>query len=327
MNKTKVALFRSESDGKILHTYFNDTAYDVPKNIFSWFSKDAMLHSALKETVMAGEHTVSSCDGKPMTLIIKPFKEGLLWHVDLLGRKPCVTTHRLLDVIVTQHNASLPDKKDSQYFFDSIQKMNNELVNKTREISKINRALNEANAVLNNRLVKDPLTHLISRYQYRDEMMHLIHKQPNKQGIFCFIDLDGFKTINDTYGHAFGDAYLVEVANRLIALPFNEIIAMRIAGDEFGLYIHGFDHVTQTELDTVENTLKAITDAPFVHNTIEITLKMSMGTAIYNQDTNNIHDLIDYADQAMYHAKHHKKRLVKHFSCASYHTVFANSKR
>jgi predicted signal transduction protein with EAL and GGDEF domain len=134
--------------------------------------------------------------------------------------------------------------------FDQIQKLNNELVNTHRSLQKANAQLNRLNQELNNRLVKDALTGLVSRYQYRSEIERLIGSDPLALGVFVFIDIDNFKGINDTYGHAVGDTYLIEFSNRLRKLSLlGSMIFMRIAGDEFGVYIHGLKAVDEAYLE------------------------------------------------------------------------------
>lgn len=185
--------------------------------------------------------------------------------------------------------------------FEDIQKLNNELVNTQRQLSKANSLLKRFNEDLNNRLVKDQLTGLVSRYQYRDEMERMILKAPDNIGLFAFIDIDNFKSVNDTYGHGIGDEYLKVFAERLKSLPYNNMICIRIAGDEFGIYIHPYNlNELYIELWT---HIKEVLKEPMKFNTISLDFKCSAGFAIYNIDSNNIYELIDFADFAMYQAK------------------------
>ena len=157
------------------------------------------------------------------------------------------------------------------------------------------------NLDLNNRLVKDPLTGLVSRYQYRSEMQRVINANPQALGLFAFIDIDAFKHVNDTYGHAVGDEYLVAFAKRLASLTSEgRLIAMRIAGDEFGLYMH--------ELASVDDEIYRkfevyVTERPLSTSIGELAISCSVGFAVYNRDTTNLFELIEYADWAMYQAK------------------------
>jgi diguanylate cyclase (GGDEF)-like protein len=119
-----------------------------------------------------------------------------------------------------------------------------------------------------------------------------------------FIDIDDFKNINDTYGHGVGDEYLIEFANRLKALPIENTIQLRIAGDEFGLFSYG---LTEIDEDYKQNYWKIITEnilnKPFEIKGEQLTFAFSGGIAVYGRDTDEIYELIEFADSAMYEAK------------------------
>lgn len=204
--------------------------------------------------------------------------------------------------------------------FDQIQMLNNELVNTHRKLQQANAQLKRANEDLNNRLVKDPLTHLVSRYQYRSEMQMLINQNPDALGIFCYIDIDNFKHVNDTYGHATGDLYLVEFARRLKAIDtVYPSICMRIAGDEFGLYIHGMQEVTQEFVASVWARFSdTVLSTPIETESARLPISCCLGMAIYGTDTKDIYLLIDYADFAMYTAKRSGKRSYRLFDLVTY---------
>jgi len=188
--------------------------------------------------------------------------------------------------------------------FEQIQKLNNELLNMQRQLKKANAQLNRLNQELNNRLVKDALTGLVSRYQYREEIELVISKMPKKLGIFVFIDIDNFKRINDTYGHNAGDEYLKTFADRLNQLPFADTVAMRIAGDEFGLYIHGYERVGVNETEEIWQVIKEkVITEPIVVGKYQEIIRCSVGMAVYNLDTEDVYELIEFADFAMYEAK------------------------
>jgi len=198
--------------------------------------------------------------------------------------------------------------------FEQIQKLNNELLNVQRLLKRANAQLNRLNVELNNRLVKDALTGLTSRYQYREEIDLVISKTPEKYGIFAFIDIDNFKNVNDTFGHRVGDELLKEFAHRLQQLPFSSMIAMRISGDEFGLYIHGYNQIQLYELESVWlNIQDVVTNEPIIIDGNQHQVRCSVGMAIYNLDTNNVYDLIEFADFAMYEAKKTSKNTFSLF--------------
>ncbi len=199
--------------------------------------------------------------------------------------------------------------------FEQIQMMNNELMNTRRSLQKANVQLAKLNAELNNRLVKDPLTGLISRYQYASEIQMMIEQNPGKLGLFCFIDLDDFKSVNDRYGHSVGDAYLVEFARRLHCLPLENTLALRIAGDEFGLFVYGLDSADEESLERIWQTvLTSTTGRPINVNGNSLPVSISLGMAVYGRDTEHVYEMIDLADFAMYQAKRAGKNRFRIFS-------------
>lgn len=206
--------------------------------------------------------------------------------------------------------------------FEQIQKLNNKMINTQRELSRVNAEINRLNSYLNNRLVKDELTGLVSRYQYREEIEMCIRNQPDKLGIFAFIDIDNFKKINDTYGHRAGDDFLRIFSNRLLQLDFDNKICMRISGDEFGLYIHGLDSIDEVDVMNIWKEIETkVLFEPAMIDSASIPVRLSAGMAIYGLDTFEIYDLIEYADFAMYQAKKLGKNTFQRFDKNLYHQV------
>ncbi len=224
---------------------------------------------------------------------------------DLQERQKSLLFKMIEQVAVMHSHFSLHNSQVVYNHFEQIQKLNNQLVNTQRELQRANKKLEALNLDLNNRLVKDPLTGLVSRYQYRSEMQNVINEHPNALGLFAFIDIDAFKQINDTYGHAVGDEYLVGFAKRLAALSSDgKLIAMRIAGDEFGLYLHNLDQVDEGVLASLFRKFEQhVTDSPINTTRGDLPISCSVGFAVYNRDTTNLFELIEYADWAMYQAK------------------------
>lgn len=205
-------------------------------------------------------------------------------------------------------------------YFEKIQALNNDLINTQRELLKANAKLNHLNSVLNNRLVKDPLTGLISRYQYEDEIALSIQQAPDKFGVFAFIDLDDFKKVNDTYGHNVGDEYLKAFAQRLSFIDIKNLLKIRIAGDEFGLYAHGYSlEEIYLVIDKIKSDIQDyVKREPVVVDQVQIPIQLSIGFAIYNLHSNNVFQLIDYADYAMYRAKKSGKGSSRIFDIQEY---------
>ena len=206
-----------------------------------------------------------------------------------------------------------------RFQFEQIQKLNNDLLNTQRQLQKANAQLKRANEVLNNRLVKDALTGRLSRYQYREEIDMLIKTSPDKKGIFTFIDIDDFKSINDNYGHNVGDIYLKIFAKRLSKLNFENAIFMRISGDEFGVYIHGYDEVNDDYIKKVwEEIEDKILSSQFEIQDNKHFIYCSAGMAVYPNDTDSVFELIEYADFAMYKAKKSGKNSYRRFNKSDY---------
>ena len=230
------------------------------------------------------------------------------------------TVHRFLQVVKVYGTDVLTENESIiREQFEKIQKLNNDLVNTQRQLKKTNALLNRVNEDLNNRLVKDALTGLVSRYQFRQEIELAIAKAPDKLGIFAYIDLDNFKRINDTYGHAAGDTYLKTFASRFAQLPFAESIGIRIAGDEFGLYVHGYQTVTEEDIKNMWNAIaeKLLKNPVDLGEAIE-EISCSAGMAVYNRDTKNVFELIELADFAMYQAKRTGKNTYRAFDREDY---------
>jgi diguanylate cyclase (GGDEF)-like protein len=137
----------------------------------------------------------------------------------------------------------------------------------------------------------DELTGLSNRRRLMAEMEEI----GNSEGALLILDLDGFKPVNDSFGHDIGDEVLKQVAMRFHrALPPDATLA-RLGGDEFGVLIHG-NYETSMQ---VALALHATMSYPFVVGKDSIDLGVSIGIAANNEE----HDLLRRADVAMYRAK------------------------
>lgn len=232
---------------------------------------------------------------------------------------PFIFSELLKTIITSDSDNSGKRESTIRMQFEQIQKLNNKMINTQRELSKVNAEINRLNSYLNNRLVKDELTGLVSRYQYREEIVMCIRNQPEKLGIFTFIDIDNFKKINDTYGHRAGDEFLKMFSTRLQQISFDGKICMRISGDEFGLYIHGYDTIDEVNILNIWREIESkVLFEPAIIEGASIPVRLSAGMAIYGLDTFEIFDLIEYADFAMYQAKKRGKNMYQRFDKCLY---------
>ncbi len=160
----------------------------------------------------------------------------------------------------------------------------------------------------------DPLTGLPNRRQFEEYMsVELARAKRHKRLlVLFFIDLDKFKTVNDTFGHPLGDALLVEVAKRLKQnLRLTDYIA-RIAGDEFAILLPEIRHAY--EAGTVaQKVLKTISEMYHISGK-EIHLSASIGIACYPRAGEETDLLTKHADVAMYNAKQAGRNTYRYFS-------------
>jgi diguanylate cyclase (GGDEF)-like protein len=198
---------------------------------------------------------------------------------------------------------------------EMIQTLVSELKSRKQLLEDANTKLNTTNQDLNNRLVQDSLTGLVSRYQYRAEIEYMIGKNPGKLGIFTFIDIDNFKSVNDRYGHGVGDQFLVEFSRRLKEIPVDDMVRMRISGDEFGLFVFGMEQCGAEEMEGLWHKVKThVLSKPIEINGHRLPVTVSAGMSVYGRDTKEIYELIEYADHAMYSVKRNGKNHYRAFS-------------
>ena len=168
--------------------------------------------------------------------------------------------------------------------------------------AKLARSLAEANEELTQMVLHDHLTKLPNRTLLEDRLTQAINKAARSHGHFAlmFMDLDGFKTINDSLGHHVGDRLLVEVARRLTATTRAHDTVARLGGDEFVILV---DLTLPDDAMPVAEKLVEAVNQPFCVGEHELRVSASIGIAIYPEDGNTRHDLVINADAAMYHTK------------------------
>jgi diguanylate cyclase (GGDEF)-like protein len=137
-------------------------------------------------------------------------------------------------------------------------------------------------------------------------------RRTKRQIAVLFLDLDGFKLINETLGHAVGDQLLKEVATRLTDCVQQTAIIARQGGDEFTILSHNVpssDHVALLAQETLSSIVR-----PFRLAARDIFITTSIGIALYPQDADDADSLIKHADTAMSRAKQQGKNLYQFYS-------------
>jgi len=171
------------------------------------------------------------------------------------------------------------------------------------EVRLLHEAARNYSKTLESLALNDPLTGLANRRLLADRMsMDLIHAKRNKSAMaVVYLDLDGFKQINDTLGHGAGDVLLKMVAERLLATVREEDTVARMGGDEF---IIALWHVSDTEYAaTVASRAIEAVSQPYLIEGAAVSITTSAGVAIYPEHGEDIESLLKNADLALYEAK------------------------
>jgi diguanylate cyclase (GGDEF)-like protein/PAS domain S-box-containing protein len=149
----------------------------------------------------------------------------------------------------------------------------------------------------------DHLTGLANRSYYQERIEDLIKsaQQRKAQFAFMFIDMDGFKHINDTHGHHIGDLYLQEIAQRLKLIAREIDFIVRMGGDEFCIILNNITEES-TVAEIAKRCLQKI-DQPLMLDNHQIKPKASIGIALFPKDGNTEAEILKAADTAMYMAK------------------------
>lgn len=156
----------------------------------------------------------------------------------------------------------------------------------------------------------DVLTGLPNRYSLFNYMGQL--KYEKKDFSIYFIDLDNFKTLNDTLGHNSGDEVLCEAANALRWLEIDNFTVGRLGGDEFLVVKDGLS--TNEEIEDVGNKILKSLNKTFAYSNYTYELRASVGASSSFQHTTDIETLVKYADIAMYRSKNNGGNRVEVFS-------------
>jgi len=149
----------------------------------------------------------------------------------------------------------------------------------------------------------DSLTGVPNRVLLADRMKQAIAQTSREQNMMavCYLDLDGFKPINDSLGHDAGDSLLIEIASRIVNTVRGGDTVARLGGDEFVVLLLGLEKGEECVV-TLERLLAAIAEPVTVKNKIN-SVSASIGVSIYPLDDEDPDTLLRHADQAMYVAK------------------------
>ncbi|MCU7830145.1 MAG: PAS domain S-box protein [Candidatus Thiodiazotropha sp. (ex Myrtea sp. 'scaly one' KF741663)] len=230
-----------------------------------------------------------------LTKLLKHGKsvENLPLEIERRGREPRwirVTIHALYD-------------SKSGHISGAVSTMVDITEQKTHEHQLVQLAHFDNLTQLPNRLLAlDRLHQMIARSRRTGELMAV-----------CYLDLDGFKAVNDSLGHEAGDELLKETANRLVMTVRNGDTVSRLGGDEFLLLLA--DMKDQQETQIILERILAVAAKPYtVVGSVQSTVTASLGVTLFPNDNSEPDALVHHADQAMYMAKESGKNCYQFFN-------------
>jgi len=176
-------------------------------------------------------------------------------------------------------------------------------------------ALKKQEALITQMAYHDTLTGLPNRLLVSDRLIQAMAQveRSNRMLAVCYLDLDGFKPVNDNYGHEVGDLLLKEIASRMQASVRTNDTVGRLGGDEFVLLLTDLE--SAEEYQTVVERLMSAINQPFsLSESIQVQVGASIGIAIFPTDSDDPEILLRYADHAMYKAKQAGRNRVHLFA-------------
>lgn len=174
----------------------------------------------------------------------------------------------------------------------------------------------EHQAQLEYQATHDALTGLPNRALLKDRFNQAVLQARRSGGkvAVAFIDLDNFKLVNDSLGHAFGDRLLVEIANRLRRCLLGADTVARYGGDEFVLIL--CDHAKLSDLALAFKRVHNAVSAPLTQDGHDLRLSCSIGISVCPDDASDLETLLRHADAAMHHAKAQDKGRFQFYTVA-----------
>ena len=189
------------------------------------------------------------------------------------------------------------------------------VANRTRELEALNKQVNasliashEAQKQIENLAFFDTLTHLPNRRLLMDRLNQALANsaRQGKHGAIMFIDLDNFKNLNDTKGHAVGDLLLIEVARRLQLCVREEDTVARLGGDEFVLLLSNLSenhNEASAAAKCIADQVLIELNHPYFLNDIQQHSSPSIGITLFCNRSKSVDELLKQADNAMYESK------------------------
>lgn len=193
-------------------------------------------------------------------------------------------------------------------------------IQRLQDLERINAALEEeiverrqAEQRAHELATRDPLTRLANRRSFIERLEYLIAHagRRNERLALLFLDLDKFKSINDTLGHEVGDQLLIQIADRLNAAVRATDMVARLGGDELVVLLEAL--ADSTDATRIAKKIAYAIAEPYHIGPHKVTTSASIGISVYPQDGASAQELMKNADLAMYHAKQQKRGSIQFF--------------
>ena len=309
LNKTD-GQYEIEAEG---HTGLKDTCIlsrrvadtgDIPFSIVTFVertSETVILDDAAASRIYGKDSHIKENNCKSvlcMPIIGKGELKGILYLENNLAAG-VFDQHRKDNLIPIA--AQLAISLENAYLYEHLRFLVDERTKALKEEIQVRK---EAEAKLAQMANHDPLTGLPNRRLFHEILSGaLFHAGRNKTMVaVLFVDLDGFKEINDTYGHETGDIVLTAVAGRLCSSVRKSDTVSRMGGDEFVLILDGIKG--ESEINQVCDRILRKTREPLQTSSgISLKITVSIGISIYPKDGLEVETLVTCADNAMYRVK------------------------
>ena len=207
---------------------------------------------------------------------------------------------QLKRALATSQKESNAARQQVDIYGDTISRLRREVIRLEQEVTQVRHFAyhDELTGLPNRSLLLDRLSQAIVQAERQQKQVGLL-----------LLDLDGFKSVNDRFGHATGDMLLRRVAERLLSCIRGADTACRYGGDEFVILLPEIDG--EKNAAEVAQKLRAYLAKPYVVDDHSIVVTASIGVAVYPFDGSNQMDLIRRADIAMYLAKVHNNSSIR----------------
>jgi len=206
--------------------------------------------------------------------------------------------------------STLGDKSTAELEYSQmLSKQLSNMQSKVNRLEKQSKAYEKQLAEQKQKSMRDALTQLHNRAAF-DEYFALRlakHQQTPYELAICILDLDDFKSINDTYGHTAGDKTLQVMANTLRKNVSSQTFAARYGGEEFVLIYSGVNKARL--LDELDSLRQTIVKLPFKFKNNKVNISASFGVT-YIEPSDNIHSAFERADSGLYQAKEKGKNQI-----------------